>query len=74
VYWIPESPRYLYGINELEKCRAALIYIAEKNGVQDYQPAEFAVDYEIMVENVGGRPSEHLPMTKTPEDATENFD
>jgi len=39
VYWIPESPRYLYGINNLDKCRETLIYIAEKNGVRDYEPA-----------------------------------
>jgi len=69
VYWIPESPRYLYGINNLEKCRETLIYIAEKNGVQNYEPAVFEVDFEIMAENIDdasdeGRPSEQVPMIK----------
>ena len=36
MYWIPESPRYLYGINNLEKCRDVLAYIAKANGVKDY--------------------------------------
>ena len=34
--WVPESPRYLYGINNLEKCAEVLAYIAAKNGVKDY--------------------------------------
>lgn len=29
----PESPRYLYGINQLEKCKAVLQRIAKFNGV-----------------------------------------
>ena len=35
-YWVPESPRYLYGINELEKCKEVFAYIAAKNGIKDY--------------------------------------
>ena len=53
-YWVPESPRYLYGINELEKCKEVFTYIAAKNGIQDYQAPQFQVDYEIMIENVDG--------------------
>ena len=69
MYWIPESPRYLYGINNLEKCSEVLAYIAKANGVKDYQPAEFAVDYQIMVEDVDkeadeGRSYEQVAMTK----------
>ena len=61
-YWIPESPRYLYGINDLEKCREVFTYLARCNGVADYQPPSFDVDFEIMVENLDGdsnsRPTE----------------
>lgn len=32
-YWVPESPRYLYGINDLEKCSKVLAYIAKANGI-----------------------------------------
>jgi hypothetical protein len=76
VYWIPESPRYLYGINDLEKCREIFIYIAKKNGIQDYQPPLFEADYEITAERVDeisdqGRPSEQIPMIKDPDG---NFD
>ena len=32
-YWVPESPRYLYGINDLEKCKEVFCYIAKFNRV-----------------------------------------
>mmetsp|Transcript_31444 Transcript_31444/g.39056 ORF Transcript_31444/g.39056 Transcript_31444/m.39056 type:complete len:281 (+) Transcript_31444:37-879(+) len=32
-YWVPESPRYLYGINDLDRCAEVLTYIADKNNV-----------------------------------------
>lgn len=35
-YWVPESPRYLYGINNLEKCKEVFAYIAKMNGIKDY--------------------------------------
>ena len=49
-YWVPESPRYLYGINDLERCAQVLTYIAEKNGVKDYQSPKFEVQYQIGVD------------------------
>jgi len=49
-YWVPESPRYLYGINDLEKCKKVLTYIAKMNRVQDYKEPEFQVDFEITTE------------------------
>ena len=52
LFWVPESPRYLYGINELEKCKETLKYIAAKNGVTNYEAPVFEADYEITVENV----------------------
>ena len=65
-YWVPESPRYLYGINDLEKCSQVLTYIAHKNGITDYVPPKFEVQYEIGVEvecmddsNGNIRPSEN---------------
>lgn len=32
-YFIPESPRYLYGINNLDKCGEVFTYIAKMNGI-----------------------------------------
>ena len=32
-YWVPESPRYLYGINNLDKCKEVFAYIAKANGI-----------------------------------------
>jgi len=49
-FWVPESPRYLYGINNLEKCSTVLTYIAAKNGVSNYQKPKFEVEYEIEAE------------------------
>ena len=46
-YWVPESPRYLYGINNLEKCKETFAYIAKMNGVTDYEMPEFHVEFEI---------------------------
>ena len=62
-YWVPESPRYLYGINNLEKCKETFRYIAKMNGIKDYVDPEFQVEYEITAECVdddsnNGRPSE----------------
>ena len=51
-FWVPESPRYLYGINDLEKCSQVLAYIAKMNGVQDYSAPKFEVEFDIQVENV----------------------
>ena len=44
-YWVPESPRYLYGINDLEKCSKVLAYIAKANGIKDYELPTFDVEY-----------------------------
>ena len=45
--WVEESPRYLYGINNLERCAEVLATIAKRNGIQDYEKPQFAVEYEI---------------------------
>lgn len=50
--WVEESPRYLYGINNMEKCAEVLATIAKRNGVQDYQKPQFAVEYEISAQNL----------------------
>ena len=54
LFFVPESPRYLYGINELEKCQQVLATIAKRNGIKDYQAPQFQVDYEISVGGVEG--------------------
>ena len=48
-YWVPESPRYLYGINNLDKCAEVLTYIAKMNGVQDYEKPKFEPEYDIHI-------------------------
>ena len=48
-YWVPESPRYLYGINDLEKCADVLEYIARMNGIKDYERPKFEPEYDIHI-------------------------
>ena len=69
---VPESPRYLYGINNLEACTAVLAQIAKANGVQNYQPAKFEVEYEIMVDNMDEIDGEEEVMEITTARKTEN--
>ena len=84
-YWVPESPRYLYGINDLEKCSKVLAYIAKANGIKDYELPTFDVEYQIMVEDLDGddgeeiavaiRPTEKANESKAPNDTKDgNFD
>ena len=64
-YWVPESPRYLYGINNLDKCKEIFRYIAKMNGIKDYVDPDFPVEYEITAECVdddSSRPSEQQPL------------
>lgn len=46
-YWVPESPRYLYGVNNIERCQEIFAYIAKFNGVENYQVPRFEVEFEI---------------------------
>ena len=50
-YWVPESPRYLYGINNLDKCKEVFSYIASMNGIKDYEPPSFPADIEIDIDD-----------------------
>ena len=54
-FFVPESPRWLYGINNLERCKQVFIQIARFNGVKNYQPPQFDVDYLIYVEDVDAK-------------------
>ena len=72
-YWVPESPRYLYGINELEKCSKVLAYIAKANGIKDYEMARFDVEYQIMVEDLDGDDGEEIAVAIRPTEKTEEI-
>ena len=84
-YWVPESPRYLYGINNLDKCKEVLAYIAKANGIKDYEMPSFDVEYQIMVDDMDAdegediavaiRPTEKAEELKIPNDTKDgNFD
>lgn len=51
-FWTVESPRYLFGMEEFEKCKAALATIARRNGVQDYVGPVFDEELDILVEDL----------------------
>ena len=72
-YWVPESPRYLYGINDLEKCSKVLAYIARANGIKDYEIASFNVEYQIMVEDLDGDDGEEIAVAIRPTEKTEEL-
>jgi len=37
-FYLLESPRYLFGVQKYDECRAVLSKIAARNGITDYQP------------------------------------
>ena len=51
--YIVESPRYLYGMEKYNECRQAMISIAFRNGVTDYEEPIFEEEEILMVEDVG---------------------
>jgi hypothetical protein len=52
--YIVESPRYLYGMEKFDECRQAMISIAFRNGVVDYQEPVFLDEQVILIENEDG--------------------
>ena len=46
-----ESPRYLFGREQFEKCRAVFNTLARKNGVNDFEMKPFHEEYDICVES-----------------------
>ncbi len=56
-FYLVESPRYLFGVEKYDECRAVLVKIAERNGVTDYQPCKFEEEMYIMVEETDLRVS-----------------
>lgn len=51
-FFIPESPRYLYGANDLKGCSDVLQLIARRNNVIGYDLPKFEPEYEILIEDV----------------------
>jgi len=50
--FVVESPRYLFGMEEFDKCRTVLKTIASRNGVKDYVSPRFDEEYELLVEDL----------------------
>ena len=59
-FFIPESPRFLYGGNQLEECAKVLKKIAKYNGVIGYDDPKFDAEYEILVEGQEGNPASRV--------------
>lgn len=47
-FFYPESPRYLFGVDDFEGCSLALEKIARFNGVKDYK-CNLVQEYEICI-------------------------
>jgi hypothetical protein len=52
--YLVESPRYLYGMERFDECRQALISIAFRNGITDYQEPVFLDEQVVFIENDEG--------------------
>jgi len=50
--FVPESPRYLYGINKLDECKKVFNTVAKWNKIENYKTPEFEVDTLIIVGDV----------------------
>ena len=53
VCYLVESPRWLYGMGNFEKCAEALTKIAAWNGYKDYEPPNFDARYSIVQQDAG---------------------
>jgi hypothetical protein len=40
-FYLIESPRYLFGMENFEECRKIMILIAKRNGVENYEEPTF---------------------------------
>jgi len=49
-FFLPESPRYYFGIEEYDKCREVLAYIAKWNGVKNWEDPHFDAEDHIFIE------------------------
>ena len=74
IFFIPESPRYLYGANQLDRCAAVLKTIAKYNGVVGYDDPKFDAEYEILVEGQAGGPTSRVSDNQSPRLSDGQFD
>jgi hypothetical protein len=51
-WFIPETPRYLFGMEQYDKCREVLALTARRNGVKNYVPPRFEEEYDVYVEDL----------------------
>ena len=54
-FFIPESPRYLYGANDLKGCSDVLQLIARRNNVIGYDLPKFEPEYEKAMKEMKGK-------------------
>ena len=73
-FFVPESPRYLYGANQLDRCAAVLKTIAKYNGVVGYDDPKFDAEYEILVEAQTGGPTSRVSDNQAPRLSDGQFD
>ena len=72
--FIPESPRYLYGANQLEECGAVLKKLAKYNGVVGYDDPKFDPDVEILIQNLDETNPPRASDNQAPRKSDEQFD
>jgi len=51
-WFISETPRYWFGMEEWDKCREVLALIARRNGVKDFVPPRFEEENDVYVEDL----------------------
>jgi hypothetical protein len=49
-FFIPESPKYLFGKERFDECRQSLKTIASRNGVSDFKPPIFLHENTLHIE------------------------
>ena len=72
--FIPESPRYLYGANQLEECANVLKKLAKYNGVVGYDDPKFDPDVEILIQNLDETNSPRASGNQAARKTEEQFD
>lgn len=74
-FYLTESPRYLFGMENFEECRKVMMTIAKRNKVLDYQEPIFDDEHIVMIEVEDGsqniNPSGPI---RTTEPETQQFD
>jgi hypothetical protein len=49
-FWILESPKYKFGMEDYEGARQIFCKYAQRNGIEGYEPYFFTEEQEVLVE------------------------